>query len=169
MSMALTNKLFCSSLAIALLGSCIRETKQKTAGLDSNEIIEEVKKASHAITHYAAKADFDSLLACYADIPDFLAISNDGVARKFPEYKAICKSFYSAANGQELTTIQERFHVVDKNLVILTWTGNINALFKNGETWIMKNYTVTSVFQKIGDKWKVIHVHESSLPPEVKK
>jgi hypothetical protein len=165
----MTNKLFFCILAIALLGSCIHETQQKMTDLDTKEIIQEVKKASDAITHYAAKADLDSLLACYADIPDFLAISSDGTMRKFPEFKALCTSFYKAANGQELTTIQERFHVVDKNLVILTWTGNINALFKNGEVWSMKNYTVTTVFQKIDNKWKVIHAHESSLPPEVKR
>jgi len=33
----------------------------------------------------------------------------------------------------------------------------------------MKNYGVTFVFKKIDNQWKVIHSHESSLPPEILK
>jgi hypothetical protein len=63
----------------------------------------------------------------------------------------------------------EKFHVVDTNLVILGWTGDIIAQFKSGDTMKMSNYSVTSVFKKIDSKWKVIHSHESALPPEIIK
>ena len=33
----------------------------------------------------------------------------------------------------------------------------------------MKDYGVTCVFKKVGSKWKIIHSHESCLPPEIIK
>ncbi len=33
----------------------------------------------------------------------------------------------------------------------------------------MKNYAVTSIFGKLNNEWKVIHSHESALPPEIVK
>ena len=60
-----------------------------------------------------------------------------------------------------------KFNVVDTNLVIFGWTGNIVAQFKNGDTMNMNNYSVTNVFKKVGGKWKIIHSHESALPPEI--
>ena len=66
-------------------------------------------------------------------------------------------------------TLQEKIHVIDTNLVILGWTGNIIAQFKNGDIMKMNNYAITSVFKKMDTRWKVIHSHESSLPPEIIK
>jgi len=66
-------------------------------------------------------------------------------------------------------TIQEKIHVIDTNLVVLGWTGNIVAQFKSGDIMKMNNYSITSVFKKIDNKWKVIHSHESALPPEIIK
>jgi len=33
----------------------------------------------------------------------------------------------------------------------------------------MYNYSATNVFKKIDGKWKIIHSHESALPPEIIK
>ena len=65
--------------------------------------------------------------------------------------------------------IQEKIHVIDTNLVIIGWTGNIIAQFKSGDIMKMNNYSITSVFKKIDNKWKVFHSHESALPPEIIK
>jgi ketosteroid isomerase-like protein len=89
--------------------------------------------------------------------------------RKYDEFKKLCIQFYNSVKGQEVTTIQETFNVIDRNLVIVGWTGNIDAFFKNGDIMKLKDYAVTFIFKKIDNKWKVIHSHESSLPPEIKK
>jgi hypothetical protein len=49
------------------------------------------------------------------------------------------------------------------------WTGNIVAQFKNGDVMTMNNYAITGVYKKSDAKWKIIHTHESSLPPEIIK
>jgi ketosteroid isomerase-like protein len=33
----------------------------------------------------------------------------------------------------------------------------------------MNNYSITSIFRKIDNNWKIIHAHESALPPEIIK
>ena len=60
-------------------------------------------------------------------------------------------------------------HVIDPNFVVLGWTGNIVAQFRNGDIMNMNNYSITSLFKKIDNKWKVIHSHESVLPPDIIK
>ncbi len=134
--------------------------------LDSEKIIKEVKKVSDSITHYSEKAQVNSLLKQYSDSPDFVAFSSDGKKRNFEDFKKICIEYYDSILKQDVTTIQETFNVINNGLVILSWTGNIHAYFKNGDVMNWKNYGLTSVFKKIAKDWKVIHSHESALPPK---
>ena len=136
---------------------------------ESHNTIRNVKVISDKITEYSEGAQLDSLLSCYDNSPTFLAFGSDGKMRNFEEFKKICTEYYNTLKEQKVVTIHEKFHVIDTNLVVLGWTGNIIAQFKNGDTMKMNNYSVTFVFKKIDNKWKVIHSHESALPPEIIK
>ena len=89
--------------------------------------------------------------------------------RNYEEFKKICTEYYNALKEQKILTIQEKIHVMDTNFVVLGWTGNIVAQFSSGDWMNMNNYSITSLFKKIDNKWKVIHSHESALPPEIIK
>ena len=134
-----------------------------------NRILNEVKLFARNLTHYSETAQLDLFLACYVDISEFLAVSGDGTIRNYNEFKKIASDYYGTLKEQKLTTVAEKFHILDENTVLLCWTGNIDAYFKKGDTWKMQNYTVTYVFKKINGIWKIIHSHESSLPPEIIK
>jgi hypothetical protein len=105
----------------------------------------------------------------YAETPDFLAVSADGIIRNYSELKKICKDYYESLREQKITTTHQIFHVLDEITVLLCWSGNIDAYFKNGDVMKMRNYTVTSLYKKMSGEWKVIHSHESSLPPQMIK
>ena len=135
---------------------------------ESDNIIKEVKAVFDELCNYSEKAQLNSFLSCYDNSPAFLHFSGDGKMRNYEEFKKICGEYYTTLKGQKLSTITERFNVIDAKLVIAGWTGNITAQFKNGDTMIMKDYSITNVFKKIDDNWKIIHSHESSLPPENK-
>lgn len=137
--------------------------------MDSKQAIVEVKKASAAITKFAGEAELNSLLQCYSDSHDFLAISIDGKCRNYNDFKKACTEYYQSLSGQKITTTNETYHAISICHVILTWTGDITAIFKNGDTMKMNDYTVTSIFRKTDNSWKVIHSQESSLPPEITK
>jgi len=135
----------------------------------SDHIIKEVKTVFDELSKYSEKAQLSSFLSCYHNSPAFLHFSGDGKMRNYEEFKKVCGEYYTTLKQQKFSTTAEKFNVVDTNLVIVGWTGNITAQFKNGDIMIMKDYSVTNVFKKIDDKWKIIHSHESSLPPEIHK
>ena len=136
---------------------------------ESDHIIKEVKGIIDRMTKHSEEARSDSFLSCYDNSPTFLHFSGDGKMRNFEEFKKICTEYYTTLKQQKLSEITEKFNVIDTNHVIVGWIGNIIAQFKNGDTMIMNNYSVTNVFKKIEGNWKIIHSHESSLPPEIIK
>jgi ketosteroid isomerase-like protein len=137
--------------------------------MDKDRIISELSVALRDLTRYSETAQKDAFLQCYAEIPEFLAVSGDGMVRNYQDFSKICKDYYDLLQRQKLTTILEIFHVLDESTVLLCWSGNIDAHFKNGDRMKMPNYTVTYLFTKIGGEWKIIHSHESALPPQVIK
>jgi ketosteroid isomerase-like protein len=132
-------------------------------------IIKDIKSVSDKITQYSEGAQLDSFLSCYDNSPAFLHFSSDGKMRNYAEFKKICTEYYNSLKEQKVVTIREQFLVIDTSLVIVGWSGDIIAQFSNGDTLKMNNYSITSVFKKIDRKWKVIHSHESALPPEIIK
>ena len=145
------------------------QNPNKMTGPESDYIITEIKTIFHKMTEYSQNAQSDSFLSCYANSPDFLHFSSDGSMRNYEEFKKICIEYYHSLKDQKVITTREKFQVLDTNLVILGWTGNIIARFMNGDTMKMGNYSVTFVFKNIDRKWKIIHSHESALPPELIK
>jgi ketosteroid isomerase-like protein len=135
----------------------------------SGEVISEVKSLFDKMGKHTEEAQLDSLLSYYDNSPTFLAFSSDGTMRNYDEFRKICTEYYTKLQSQKLTTTTERFNVIDSNLVIVGWTGKIVAQFKNGDMMSMNNYSVTNVFRRIDGKWKVIHDHESALPPDIVK
>ena len=137
--------------------------------VESDHIIKEVKAVFDELSRYSEKAQLNLFLSCYDNSPAFLHFSGDGKMRNYEEFKKSCGEYYTTLKQQKLSTITEKLNVIDTNLVIAGWTGNITAQFKNGDIMIMNDYSITNVFKKINDKWKIIHSHESSLPPEIQK
>lgn len=136
---------------------------------ESGRIIKELKAVSAELTRVSEEARLDSFLSYYDGSPGFVHISSDGVMRNYEAFKNICTDYYTSLQYQEVLTVREEFNVVDAGFVISAWTGNITARFKNGDTMILKNYSITNLFRKTGGHWKIIHSHESALPPGISK
>ena len=132
-------------------------------------IVDEVQLVYGQLTRYSAQADLDRFMDCYLDCPPFTHISGDGEMRGYAGFKEICSAYYNALDHQTIDTIQQKTDVITDSIVIIAWKGNIKAEFKNGDTMIMNNYSVTSVWQKMDRGWKITHSHESALPTEVIK
>jgi hypothetical protein len=136
---------------------------------ESEQIAKDLKTVSDKMIQYSEKAQLDLFLNCYDDAPTFLHFSSDGKRRNHEEFKKICTEYYGELKEQKAVNRQEKIHVLDTDLAVLGWTGDIVAQFKNGEVMKMKDYSVTNLFKKFGNNWKVIHSHESALPPEIIK
>jgi len=136
---------------------------------ETHDIVKNVKGTFDKMTEYSERSQLDLFLSCYDNSPTFLHCSSDGKMRNYGELKIICTEYYNALQQQKISTIMEKFNVIDTNLVIIGWTGNIIARFRNGDTMKMNNYSITNVFKENDGKWKIIHSHESALPPEIIK
>jgi len=133
------------------------------------DIVKDIKRVFDKMAEYSERAQSEIFLSYYDNSPTFLHFSGDGKMRNYDEFKKTCTEYYDALKKQKITTIQEKIHVLDKNLVVIGWTGNIVAEFKGGDIMKMNNYSITNVFKKVHNRWMVIHSHESSLPPEIIK
>jgi hypothetical protein len=153
----------------AILLSCSNHHLDKMTEAESSNIIRDIKVIHEKLTEFSEKAQLDSFISCYDNSLAFLHFSSDGKMRNYEEFKKICTEYYSAVKQQKILTISEKLNVTNSNLVILGWTGNIIAQFKNGDTMKLNNYSITSVFKKIDNKWKIIQSHESGLPPQIIK
>jgi len=133
------------------------------------DIVKDIKRVFDKMAEYSERAQSEIFLSYYDNSPTFLHFSGDGKMRNYDEFKKTCTEYYDALKKQKITTIQEKIHVLDKNLVVIGWTGNIVAEFKGGDIMKMNNYSITNVFKKVHNRWMVIHSHESSSPPEIIK
>ena len=136
---------------------------------ESDRIIMDVKSTYNKISRHSQKAQLTSFLSYYHVSLHSLSFSADGNISNYEEFRKLCNEYYGSLKEQKIITIREKYHVIDRNLVIVGWTGNITAHFKNGDIVKMNNYSITSVFKKLNDEWKVIHDHESALPPVIIK
>jgi predicted transposase YbfD/YdcC len=165
----LIRKLLAFLFAALVLQSCFKEDNMKITEDKITQIKKEIKTIANKITEHSEKAQLDSFLSYYENSKGFTHISMDGKIRNYNEFRKICTEYYSQLKSQEVKTIQEQFQVINQTLVIASWNGDIVAQFKNNDVMNMKNYSITYIYEKIDDNWKIIHSHESSLPPEIIK
>ncbi|MFI5187156.1 MAG: nuclear transport factor 2 family protein [Chitinophagales bacterium] len=169
MSFKISRKTVIFIFANTILISCSNHHSDKMTDAETSDIAKNVKDIYGKMTEYSEGAQLDSFLSYYDNSPAFLHISSDGKMRNYAEFKKICTEYYTTLKRQKVSTIMEKYNVMDPNFVIVGWTGTIIAEFKNGDIMNMNNYSITNMFKKIDGKWKIIHSHESALPPEIIK
>jgi SnoaL-like domain len=160
--------IFISFVCTTLL-SCFNQKPDKMEKVDTDQVAKEVKTVLDSLARHSEEAQLDLFLSGYDASPSFLQFSSDGKMRNYEELKKICTEYYTALKGQKVSTLVEKMNVIDENLAIVGWTGNIVAQLKNGDSIIMNNYSITNVLKKMDGKWKIIHSHESALPPVIIK
>jgi ketosteroid isomerase-like protein len=131
------------------------------------QMIKDVKQVAKKLIDSSEKADLGSVLSCYEDSLLFLAVAADGKKRNFTDFINICSEYYGQLKNQRVHTQKEETHIIGPGLVRVCWTGDITAHFINGDTMKMTQYSITELFRKTNGQWKIIHSHESALPPEI--
>ena len=154
-------------LIILIFLSCLHQPPQHMSPAAKKQILTEINAMFSKLTHFSEIAQTDSFLSFYENYPDFVHIAGDGKMRDFDGFKKICTDYYDSLKDQKISMVTEKTNVLDTNLAISGWTVNILAHFKNGDMMRMDNYSITYLIKKIDGQWKIIHTHESSLPPEL--
>src|SRR6476469_2586460 len=104
--------------------------------LETGDIIKTIKIIFDQMTEHSENARSDLYLSFYDDSSNFSHFSGDGKMRDYEAFEKICTEYYQSLKEQNVITIQEKFHLINPELVGLGWTGNIHAQFKNGDRMI---------------------------------
>ena len=148
--------IFIFFVSITIL-SCFNQKPEKMQKIDASQVARDVKSVSDSLTRYSEEAQLDLFLNGYDHSPCFSHFSSEGKMRNYQELKEICTEYYTVLKEQKVSTLMEKIDVIDENLAVVGWTGNIIAQLKNGDSIIMNNYAITNLFKKTDGKWKIIH------------
>ncbi|MFC1692745.1 nuclear transport factor 2 family protein [Candidatus Latescibacterota bacterium] len=108
----------------------------------------------------ALSVDADGLFSHFADNSEG-ALAYDGVLHVTRESALnVVREGFSGLKEQEFEMVKEYVNVISPEVAVLTGTGTSKGTTKAGETF-GGPFVVSIVFVKVGDEWKVLHMHES--------
>jgi hypothetical protein len=140
----------------------------KTSNLSSSEtakIEEEIRYAVQTVIQGCEALDMEKAFHLFLDLPDFLMIASDGSLCDYQTYIENNINYLSTCSSFKLTTIRQEVKVLDRDLALCSWIYKADAALNTGEHDLFEKAGATFVFNRIDGEWKVIHYHESALPP----
>lgn len=128
-------------------------------------IKQELKAAVDTLIRGCETLDMDLAFRVFLDAPDFRMIGMDGTLCDYRTYVDNNINYLSACSGFKLTTLNEEIKILDSDTAVFAWEYQAEAVLKTGDRDLIEKAGATFVFSKIGGEWKVVHYHESTLPP----
>jgi ketosteroid isomerase-like protein len=125
----------------------------------------EIREVVKVIFQSLEKMDVQALFQSYSNSSDFVFFTTDGSMVDWQAAKNHHAAWFNSLSALQVTTIGEYFRFLPGNTVICSWTGKFEMTMKTGEQLKINRFGITFIFNKIDNKWKVIHQHSSSLPP----
>jgi len=149
------------------LWQCLATHVSKIAPpLDEAAIKHEIAQTAQGLFGAFSHADIDGILSFYADDPEFRAIEPDGKVTDSAAFRKSTREFFAGVASESIQTRSQDIRIIDPDTAILTWNGGFQTRMKDGTTVGCDSYGATFVFRRIGKDWKIIHDHESGVPPQ---
>jgi len=157
-------KLF-AALAFFLLSGFVSQKSVPATSQDQESVKKEISEAVKVIFQSLESMDAEALSHSYADSPSFAFVTTDGSVVGLAESTNHHAAWFNSLSSLKVTPASENFVFLPDNTVICTWQGKFNMTSKAGMKVKIDRFTVTFIFSKTGNHWKVIYQHSSSLPP----
>ncbi len=125
----------------------------------------ELHEAVSTVIRGCETLDMDLAFKVFWDSPDFRMIGMDGSLCDYQTYLKNNIDYLMTCSSFELTTIDEEIRILSPELAILSWIYQAEATLKTGDRDVFEKAGATFVFKKMGDEWKTIYYHESTLTP----
>ncbi len=137
------------------LGETIRQPNEQTA-------IAEVKALMKQIMAASEKADSKASIASYWDSPQFSLVTN-GLLLGYSDFVRGNREYFNFIKAQKFITREERYLVLSPEVVLLNWSGNVEAELKDGQSFRADPIAISLLFKKMEDShWKVVYTNEST-------
>jgi ketosteroid isomerase-like protein len=144
---------------------CVGSNQDRLSSQDQERIKQEVTQAFQIILQNSERADLDAALRLYSDTPDFVGIFGDGTMNDYKAFEKANREYFDKVSKQQITMLKDKIIILSEDAAIYAWQGKCLVSLKSGRTMSMNPFAATLVFRRIGNEWKVVYSHESSLPP----
>ncbi len=155
-------------LVLSLLASCGEGPARPLRAGEKNRIRNEVLETAHRLISAFNKADVQGINSYYMQSPEFTAIAYNGTIMDYQKKAADNKAFFNTVNKAIYSTLNESLSIVEDDLVFYTARIRVNVDVNTGEKMIFDKLTISLLWQKTDDQWKIIHYQESSPEPEIR-
>jgi hypothetical protein len=147
---------------LLLLIGCTPQQSDQLTMQQKDQIKHEVKVVCDSIWANVVRLEAEATMQYIVDSPEFVSYNPDGSRSDFQAYKKAWLDFVSSAPSIKLTPAREDFYVLAKDAVVYAWFGKSEISLKSGDKMTYDPDAETFVFNKVGDKWKIVYSHESA-------
>ena len=159
-------------LTLFIISGCKNPNSSKT-DTQSTEITsdekEVIKKAISGrieeIIKGVKELNVEAAAKPYSNDSEFMIVNPDASVTDFQTMKNVQREGFKALKSMNFTTIKQHFMFLTKDLVMYTWTGKNEFELNTGEKMKIEPYVGSMLFRNEDKEWKIIYVHETSVPP----
>jgi ketosteroid isomerase-like protein len=73
------------------------------------------------------------------------------------------REYFNFIKAQKFITREEKYLVLSPEVVLLNWSGNVEAELKDGQSFRADPIAISLLFKKMEDShWKVVYTNEST-------
>jgi hypothetical protein len=131
---------------------------------EKEKIKNELQEAIDSLIVGCETLDMELAFRVFSNSPDFLMMGTDGSLCDYRTYLDNNINYLMACTDFKLITFKKEIRILDRDTAIFSWAYRADAILKTGEQDIVENAGASFVFRKVGDAWKVVYYHESSVP-----
>ncbi len=151
-----------TGLLLVLLSCTSSAVKDATTGANPEAVIEVVKPLVRQLMAASEKADTKGAIEPYWDSPHFSLVSN-GLLLDYSDLVKGNKEYFNFIKAQKFITREEKYLMLSPEVVLVNWSGKVEAELKDGQSFKAEPITISLLFKKMEDShWKVVYTNEST-------
>jgi hypothetical protein len=148
-------------LLLVLLSCTSSAVKDATTGTNPEAVIEVIKPLVKQLRDASEKTDMKGAITPYWDSPDFCLVSN-GQLLDYSDLVKGNREYFNFIKAQKFITREEKYLVLSPEIVLLNWSGKVEAELKDGQSFRADPIAISLLFKKIDHShWKVVYTNES--------
>ena len=154
-------KLILTFLPMIIL-SCGTKTEGSLTENEKEIIKSELQSIMNQIIQNSEIGNMGESIKPYLDSPEFMSISN-GQISDYKNFMIENKYYFEVLKSQKFSKSEMIYTFINNENVIITWGCSAFVQMKDEQEIKIDPYTVTFIFKKVNELWKVIYAHGSGI------
>ena len=133
---------------------------------DETAVRQDVDQAMKDFTAAVERLDLAGALKFRADVPEFSYADTDGKLYDYAAAKNIMTETFAGCATLKTFKQRQEISMLGPDAALVDWNGAIEFTQKDGTVLRVDPYTIAFLFKRLNGSWKIVHQHESALPPQ---